>query len=363
MNERQAGIAVIVPVYNTEPYLNQCIKSICDQTFQTLHIIIVDDGSTDQSGVLCDEWAKRDSRIDVIHKENGGPTSAVQAGMALVREDYCAFVDSDDWVSPSLLGKLMNVLETYKVDGVRTGYTVYSEMNKNTKADFVKQPGYFDAGSIEAGILQPFFEQSGDFAQTWSNSRCAKLYRTDLLKQIVFQCNASLRMGEDVELNLRYLPLCKSVYLIPDDGSYYIRIRPDSAQTSFSTASKYQYAEFVDTLKKLAAEQRRTGYAIGRIHAQNVKHLLIHTMVLKCNFVEKVDEVRTIWKIAGKETDVTALFSESGRIFRYCVKIQEQGHYRAGTAMMILGTRIFYLKQWVKKLYTKATGREWHGKR
>ena len=91
-------ISVIVPVYKVEEYLDRCVQSIVDQTYRNLEIILVDDGSPDNCGRLCDAWAEKDSRIKVIHKENGGLSDARNAGMAAATGEYIAFVDSDDWV-------------------------------------------------------------------------------------------------------------------------------------------------------------------------------------------------------------------------------------------------------------------------
>lgn len=99
-------ISVIVPVYKVEPYLDKCVRSIVDQTYQNLEIILVDDGSPDRCGVMCDAWAAKDSRIKVIHKKNGGLSDARNAGLAVATGEYIAFVDSDDWVDPNYLHHL-----------------------------------------------------------------------------------------------------------------------------------------------------------------------------------------------------------------------------------------------------------------
>lgn len=100
-------VSVIIPVYRTEPYLNACVKSVAEQTYTNLQILLVDDGSPDHCGALCDEWAQKDSRIQVIHKTNGGLSDARNAGLALSKGEYITFVDSDDWVEPDLVAYLM----------------------------------------------------------------------------------------------------------------------------------------------------------------------------------------------------------------------------------------------------------------
>lgn len=100
-------ISVIVPVYKVEPYLDRCVQSIIDQTYTNLEIILVEDGSPDNCPAMCDAWAERDSRIIVTHKENGGLSDARNAGMAVATGEYIAFVDSDDWIAPEMLEKLL----------------------------------------------------------------------------------------------------------------------------------------------------------------------------------------------------------------------------------------------------------------
>lgn len=112
--ENSAKISVIVPVYNVAPYLTQCIESLCRQTFSKLEIILVDDGSTDESGKICDEFAKKDPRILVIHKKNEGLSSARNAGLSVASGKYIGFVDGDDFVSCEMYQKLYKIAESYE---------------------------------------------------------------------------------------------------------------------------------------------------------------------------------------------------------------------------------------------------------
>ena len=95
-------ISIIVPVYNVERYLGKCINSILNQTFADFELILVDDGSTDRSGYICDDYKKKDNRIKVIHKENGGLSSARNAGLDIAKEKYIGFVDSDDFINKNM---------------------------------------------------------------------------------------------------------------------------------------------------------------------------------------------------------------------------------------------------------------------
>lgn len=109
-------ISIIVPVYKAEPYLKKCIDSILNQTFKDFELILVDDGSPDRCGEICDEYALKDSRIKIIHKENGGQSSARNVGLDIAQGEYIGFVDSDDWIEPDMYKKLFKVLKNDNVD-------------------------------------------------------------------------------------------------------------------------------------------------------------------------------------------------------------------------------------------------------
>lgn len=109
-------VSMIVPVYNSEKYLRRCIDSIVSQTYRNIEIILVDDGSTDQCGVICDEYAKADSRITVIHKENEGPSSARNTGIDICHGEFISFVDSDDFVSHKYIENLYDCIHKYNAD-------------------------------------------------------------------------------------------------------------------------------------------------------------------------------------------------------------------------------------------------------
>lgn len=111
---RDALISVIVPVYNVEAYLARCVDSILAQTYKNLQILLVDDGATDASGRICDEYAAADPRITVIHKKNGGLSSARNAGIEAAQGEYLAFVDSDDWIEPEMYAHMLTLMEKYR---------------------------------------------------------------------------------------------------------------------------------------------------------------------------------------------------------------------------------------------------------
>ena len=113
-------VSIIVPVYKVESYLPQCIESIINQTYPNLEIILIDDGSPDACGKICDEYAKQDKRIKVFHKQNGGLSDARNYGVARASGEYLSFVDSDDWIEPDMFEVLVKVADDNKADLVNS---------------------------------------------------------------------------------------------------------------------------------------------------------------------------------------------------------------------------------------------------
>lgn len=143
-----AQISIIVPVYNTEKFLAQCLDSICRQTLNNLEFLVIDDGSTDRSGAICDEYAARDPRIKVFRTENHGPSAARNLGLEYARKngsEYVGFVDSDDWIEPDMFEVLYAAATKYHADVVECG--VYSEVPDKTEVWCLHQFCVYDTES------------------------------------------------------------------------------------------------------------------------------------------------------------------------------------------------------------------------
>lgn len=138
-------ISVIVPVYKVEAYLDRCVQSIVDQTYQNLEIILVDDGSPDRCPEMCDAWAQRDSRIVVIHKENGGLSDARNAGLSAATGEYICFVDSDDWVLPDYLQTLYTAITQNQCDLAACDIQVVFDDDTSAKFAHDKKTSYITA--------------------------------------------------------------------------------------------------------------------------------------------------------------------------------------------------------------------------
>lgn len=171
---RERKISVIVPVYNVEAYLARCVDSILAQTYGNLEVILVDDGAKDNSGAICDAYAAKDPRVRVIHKENGGLSSARNAGLDAATGEYIAFLDSDDWITPDAYGHLVEVMEKYGVNLVCGGrYDVDGRTGEKTVG---LCPQKEEVMSAEELVGRIFLWDGCD------SSACDKLYHRSLLE-------------------------------------------------------------------------------------------------------------------------------------------------------------------------------------
>lgn len=188
-------LSVIVPVYNTEKYLRECVDSILAQTFTDFELILVDDGSTDGSGAICDEYAEKDSRIQVIHQENGGVTRARKAGAILSKGDYVTYVDSDDWIDPDTYSNMMAHIEKYQADiGI---FSMTIEKKQQTVISNYIEPGFFSKEMLRTSVYpHMLFDYSQNCCGIIS-SLCNKIVRKDILLNAITVIPDSLVYGED----------------------------------------------------------------------------------------------------------------------------------------------------------------------
>lgn len=178
-------ISVIVPVYKVEPYLDQCVASIVNQTYQDLEIILVDDGSPDNCPAMCDTWAKRDCRIKVIHKENGGLSDARNAGLKIASGAYIALIDSDDIMDVNMLTQLYQALEENNADIAECDYVKF----ENGQPDFSDGSVSITVLNSEDALRELLLERIFRYT-AWN-----KLYRKEVFSQLQFEVG---KLHEDV---------------------------------------------------------------------------------------------------------------------------------------------------------------------
>ncbi len=171
-------ISVIVPVYNVEDYLVRSVDSILNQTYKNLEIILVDDGSTDMSGTMCDSFAEQDDRIKVIHKKNGGLSDARNAGLDIATGDYIGYIDSDDWAEPDMFEMMLTNCEKYGADVAACRYSrVFKDFTSNKSTDLILHMTRDEA--LETYICE-------NIDRPIYNSVWSKLFRRELVKEYRF---------------------------------------------------------------------------------------------------------------------------------------------------------------------------------
>lgn len=210
--------SIVVPVYNIEKYIENCILSILKQTFTDFELILVDDGSSDRSSEICDEYALQDSRIKVIHKENGGLVSARQAGVAVAVGEYVTGVDGDDWISIHYLERFAEVIQQYRPDVVCCG-AIWAYENKEVRKPLLINSGYYDRRRIEEEIFPILIERSDGVYL--APSQWAKVFRREIYKKQQQQVSTLINIGEDIACVKPCIYHSNSMYVMEDCLYYY----------------------------------------------------------------------------------------------------------------------------------------------
>lgn len=250
-------ISVIVPVYNIEEYLPRCVHSIAAQTYRNLEILLVDDGSTDGTGRMCEELAKEDSRIRVFHKENGGPSSARNLGIAQARGEYLGFVDSDDYIDSDMYEILYEGIEKYNVYVAQVGRDEIDA--KGQLLPNICEPPDSAICVESVDFLRELLLHRGDC------SFCTKLFQRELLEKQQFPEGV---LNEDFHLLIQILPEIGIIASLPKQA-YHVFYRIESntrRQDRFSRvfADNVDNADMVmeivkESYPKLMAEAFRFG--------------------------------------------------------------------------------------------------------
>ena len=210
-------ISVIVPVYNVERYIRQCVESILEQTYADLEIILVDDGSTDGSGSICDEYKLKDNRVVVIHKCNGGLSEARNAGLDIARGEYIGFVDSDDYIEPDMYEVLYKNCERYAADLAAARFVKFNTQGEVRK-NFTENIEVFSREEM----LRLFIV--GDRRYEITMSVWDRLYKRELISDLRFPVG---KCYEDIVFSTKVIEKSKiNVYI--DRALYHYRLREDS---------------------------------------------------------------------------------------------------------------------------------------
>lgn len=214
-----ALVSVIIPIYNVSQYLDRCIKSILNQTYKNLDIILVDDGSTDSSPDKCDKWLSKDTRIKVIHKNNGGLSDARNVGLEASIGNWIVFIDSDDYVMPEMIQKLLDAVKKNKADIAICSYFLdYGTEKKSINPIFKKKSCF----SRDAIILKYFLYKPGELVVAWN-----KLYKRNLFFEEGGNHKKNFypigRLYEDEYTTYKLLYKANKIAWVPDELYAYVQ--------------------------------------------------------------------------------------------------------------------------------------------
>lgn len=245
-------IGIIVPIYNVEKYLKECIQSVLRQSYGDFELILVDDGSTDCSRAICDEYKDQDKRVKVIYKTNGGLVSARKAGLAICEADYVMYLDGDDWIDADMLESMVSVIEDRSID------VVISNIKREINGRLESGPLHFKDGLYTKRALEetvysklicwePFYEPG------ILPSLCGKLYRTELLKIYQNNVDNDITLGEDAVCTYPLLSNCKKIYLL-NRNFYNYRVNLNSMTLSYNKKQSLGTVILINRLKSYFSE-------------------------------------------------------------------------------------------------------------
>ena len=230
-------VSIIVPIYNSEATLGRCIDSILNQTYKDFELILINDGSTDNSGQVCDIYANKDKRVHVVHKENTGVSDSRNQGIAIARGKYLQFVDSDDWITPDATERFIRVAEEYQCDIIIADfYRVIGE--RVSKKGAIEQEGIMDRVAYATYMMQ----KPADFyyGVLWN-----KLYKRSIVEEYKIKMDSSISWCEDFIFNMEYIRNIQKIYVMKMPVYYYVKTKGSLVSQGLSVKKIIQMKRIV----------------------------------------------------------------------------------------------------------------------
>lgn len=262
-------LSVIVPVYNVKEYLRRCLDSILAQDYENLEVICVDDGSTDGSGGILDEYALKDPRIKVVHKENGGVVSARKAAMRKATGHYATFVDPDDWIDRGMYKSMMGIIQLHQVDLVTSGWI--RDYGTHVVQDPEKTSGLYTGTRLQDEIKDKLVDFDRPFRMLVSPSYCNKIFKTEMLRDLLLKMPNEAMVDTDTLCVYPYLMRCASIY-VKEECFYHYCQRQNSSVNNAETPEE----RFYETVTKSYA------YARDLLPPNILNYLEKYTLLMVC---------------------------------------------------------------------------------
>ena len=279
-------VSIIIPIYNGEMFLDKCVQSAIDQSYKNIEVILVDDGSTDSSGEMCDNYASKDNRIKVIHKINGGLVSSRKAGLRASTGDYILYIDGDDWIETDLVKHYMNQVFEFKADVVISSHIVNLEGREDVLLNTLPS-GVYNKDKLTSVIYPKMlytgkFSQFGVFSYSWG-----KLYRKELLLENQLKIDESLTIGEDA-LCLYPTLLDANTLVILEQPYYHYRQRANSLIKTLRTIEISKMQKVYDDFKKIFYDKGVLDIMLPQLQYYLLSLLVINTEGPSLNNVEEL---------------------------------------------------------------------------
>lgn len=271
-------VSIIIPVYKAEKYLSKCVDSVLNQSYTDLEVILIEDGSPDRCGEICDAYAKKDSRVKVLHKENEGVSMARNAGLEIATGEYVQFVDSDDYLEVQMTEKLINAMEAQKVDMVLCSF-YEKNLNFEKVSKTEEEPGVYNKDDFLMRIMNNPY--SFHYGVLWN-----KLFKRTVIEKIRF--SSDMDFGEDFIFNLHYLGQIEKIAVIEEPLYYYIRYNTDSLMY-IQAVGKEDVGKYLRYLEKrlLIFHKYRDFYKEQKLYENNKNK--VNEYLLKVYISEKLE--------------------------------------------------------------------------
>lgn len=306
-------ISIIVPVYNVEKYIETCINSIKNQTYPNIEIILVNDGSKDSSGKICDEHANQDSRIKVIHTKNGGLSAARNQGIRNSTGDYLMFVDGDDFVTNNSVEDIVNIISKRKTVDIIIGKMImYYDNNKKIEEDFEFNENIYH-GNSGIDILTYMFEEIPVIM--WS--ACRSIYRRDFLIENNFYFTEGFT-SEDLDLIPKVLLQAKNIFPYNKPFYYYRQLRPNSI---VNTVNAKRFYDIVSIIKSylLLMKEKQYNSKFNNAFIKQLANIYVRYVVI-IGYVPKNDRIKVINQMKEIQHILFHAKGLRGKYVVYCTK-------------------------------------------
>lgn len=316
-------VSVIVPVYNAEKYLDRCLLSIVNQTYNCLQIILVDDSSTDRSGQMCDEWAKKDKRIKVLHKENGGAGYARNTGLEYIAGDFVCFVDSDDYLDVTTIEKCISKMELDHSDtAVFSSQNVYNDGKVEVESVDTRKT-YFDEKAVKEELFPSLFTLSmGYGVGVWG-----KIFSADIIKRYNLRFLSEREIySEDALFLLTYFSKCKSASAVAEHLYNYCE-NESSISRVYDKEKDEKLDIWLDKALEIAADENLSHKMIAHIQSRYQDCAMVgfkQVVLSDMSFSSKIKLLKEKYNNEKLKStlnkEIVSLHGFAMRLFYFCVK-------------------------------------------